>query len=249
VFTPTPGSTTNGVVSVASGKFTDVAGNLNTDGLDANNSVTLTVDTALPTVAITPDTASLKAGETATLTFTFSEDVGASFTADDISVSGGTLGALTQVDATHYTAVFTPTPGSTTNGVVSVASGKFTDVAGNANTDGADADNTATLTVDTARPSIVITADKANLQTGETSVLTFALSEAATDFTAADVTVTGGTLSNFSGSGTRYTATFTLRRSAARSAWPAASSPTQRATPTSTAWTPTTACRSPTTRP
>jgi hypothetical protein len=209
VFTPTPGSTTNGVVSVASGKFTDVAGNLNTDGLDANNSVTLTVDTALPTVAITPDTASLKAGETATLTFTFSEDVGASFTADDISVSGGTLGALTQVDATHYTAVFTPTPGSTTNGVVSVASGKFTDVAGNANTDGADVDNTATLTVDTARPSIVITADKANLQTGETSVLTFALSEAATDFTAADVTVTGGTLSNFSGSGTRYTATFT----------------------------------------
>jgi hypothetical protein len=145
------------VVSVASGTFTDVAANANADGLDANNSVTLTVDTALPTVAITPDTASIKAGETATLTFTFSEDVGVSFTAGDISVSGGTLGALTRVDATHYTAVFTPTPGSTANGVVSVASGKFSDVAGNANADGLDVDNSVTLTVDTALPTVAIT--------------------------------------------------------------------------------------------
>jgi hypothetical protein len=52
VFTPTPGSTANGVVSVASGTFTDVAGNANADGLDANNSVTLAVDTARPTATI-----------------------------------------------------------------------------------------------------------------------------------------------------------------------------------------------------
>ncbi len=196
-------------ITATTSSLGDSAYNGRTAVIDVTNLDSEGADSTPPTVAITRDTASLKAGETATLTFTFSEDVGSSFTAGDISVSGGTLGALTQVDATHYTAVFTPTPGSTTNGVVSVASGKFTDVAGNANTDGADVDNTATLTVDTARPSIVITADKANLQTGETSVLTFALSEAATDFTAADVTVTGGTLSNFSGSGTRYTATFT----------------------------------------
>ncbi|MFS2021851.1 Ig-like domain-containing protein, partial [Massilia sp. CT11-108] len=38
------------------------------------------LDTAAPTVTITSDAAALKAGETATVTFTFSEDPGASFT-------------------------------------------------------------------------------------------------------------------------------------------------------------------------
>lgn len=203
-FTPTSSveDTTN-LITLDNTGVTDAAGNAGT------GTTNYAIDTRPPTVAITPDVASLKAGETATLTFTFSEDVGTSFSADDISVSGGTLGALTRVSGTVYTAVFTPTPGSTADGVVSVASGTFTDAAGNANTDGEDANNAVTLAVDTARPSIVITADKANLKTGETSVLTFALSEAATDFTAADITVSGGTLSNFSGGGTRYTATFT----------------------------------------
>ena len=40
--------------------------------------------------------------------------------------------------------------------------------------------------------------------------MTFTLSEASTNFTASDITVIGGTLSNFIGSGTSYTATFTL---------------------------------------
>lgn len=155
-FTPTSSveDTTN-LITLDNTGVTDAAGNAGT------GTTNYAIDTRPPTVAITPDVASLKAGETATLTFTFSEDVGTSFSADDISVSGGTLGALTRVSGTVYTAVFTPTPGSTADGVVSVASG------------------------------------------------TFALSEAATDFTAADITVSGGTLSNFSGGGTRYTATFT----------------------------------------
>ena len=44
-FTPAAGSTSDGVVSVASSKFCDSAGNFNADGSDANNSVTLTIDT------------------------------------------------------------------------------------------------------------------------------------------------------------------------------------------------------------
>jgi len=38
------------VISVASSKFSDSSGNLNADGSDANNSVTLTVDTLRPTI-------------------------------------------------------------------------------------------------------------------------------------------------------------------------------------------------------
>lgn len=39
--------------------------------------------------------------------------------------------------------------------------------------------------------------------------LTFTLSEASTNFTAADISAQGGSISNFAGSGTAYTATFT----------------------------------------
>ncbi|WP_373994851.1 Ig-like domain-containing protein, partial [Massilia sp. Root133] len=56
------------------------------------------LDTAAPTVTITSDAAALKAGETATVTFTFNEDPGASFTWNgtqgDVIVSGGTLSAI-----------------------------------------------------------------------------------------------------------------------------------------------------------
>ena len=58
-------------------------------------------------------------------------------------------------------------------------------------------------------PSAAISSNSATLLSGATATITFTLTDAATDFTAADVTVTNGTLSNFSGSGTSYTATFT----------------------------------------
>jgi hypothetical protein len=63
---------------------------------------------------------------------------------------------------------------------------------------------------DTTAPTIAITTNDNALTVGETVTLTFTLSEAATNFAAADITVAGGTLSNFaSTSSTVYTATFT----------------------------------------
>ena len=64
----------------------------------------------------------------------------------------------------------------------------------------------------TCNPTITVTA--AEVSDGGTSYdstlsLTFTSSESTTDFAAGDVVVSGGTLSNFSGSGTTYTATFT----------------------------------------
>jgi len=58
-------------------------------------------------------------------------------------------------------------------------------------------------------PTIAIASNVSTLKAVETASLTFTLSEASTDFTAADVSATGGSLSNFTGSGTSYTATFT----------------------------------------
>ena len=56
---------------------------------------------------------------------------------------------------------------------------------------------------------MAVTSSLQTLKAGTTAVLTFRLSESSTTFTASDVAVTGGTLTNFAGSGTTYTATFT----------------------------------------
>ncbi len=209
-FTPTANSTTNGVVSVASGTFKDAAGNNNNDGSDANNTKTFTVDTVLPTIAITSSQSALKAGEAASLAFTLSETA-TDFISADVTATGGTLSNFAG-SGTSYTATFTPTANSTTNGVVSVASNKFTDAAGNANDDGSDANNTKTFTVDTALPTIALSADKTLLKVGATAAVTFTLSEVSSNFVTNDIVVTGGTLSSIVVSNSNnkvYNATFT----------------------------------------
>jgi VCBS repeat-containing protein len=135
-------------VTVASGKFSDPAGNFNVDGADPNNTVTLSVntiqgDTTPPTIAISSNKTTLTAAQNATLTFTISEPA-TDFVVGDISVSGGSLSAFNG-SGTSYTALFTPN--GTGNGVVSVSNGKFSDAAGNLNVDGADANNSVTITV------------------------------------------------------------------------------------------------------
>jgi len=204
-FTPTASSIVNGVVSVAITKFSDAATNTNTV---ASNTVTMMVDTVRPTIAISSSKTSLKSGETATLTFTLSEG-SSDFDETQLTVIGGSLTDFTAVSSTSYTATFTPNVSSTANAVVSVASSKFTDAAGNQNADGADANNTVTMTVDTVVPTIAISNNSSNLKAGETVTLTFTLSEAATDFVVGDLVVSGGTLSAFAGSGTSYAAIFT----------------------------------------
>lgn len=206
-FTPTANSITAGSVSVASGKFSDAAGNVNDDGSETNNTASLAIDTVAPSIAVTSDKSNLNANQTATITFTLS-DAATDFDASDVQVSGGTLSNFSG-SGTTYSATFTPAASSTTAGAVSVASGKFSNAAGNQNTDGSDTNNTLSLTVDTIAPTVAVTSDMGSLSKGQTARVTFTLSEPATDFAQADVAVSGGTLSNFSGSGTTYTATFT----------------------------------------
>ncbi len=105
-------------------------------------------DTTPPAVAITDDVPAATATGDVTFTFTFSENVGSSFTADDIVVGGGTKGAFTNVDATHATLVVSPPVNSTGNIDISVAIGTFSDLAGNLNSAAA----TAQQAFDTATP-------------------------------------------------------------------------------------------------
>jgi hypothetical protein len=96
-------------------------------------------ETVPPTLAITDSEAGATATGPVTFTFTFSEDVGTSFTAEDVLVTGGTAGTLTKVSATVYTMVVTPTSGVSGTLSVSVAAGKYADIALNQNTASASA--------------------------------------------------------------------------------------------------------------
>ena len=182
---------------MASGTFTDAAGNANADGADADNSVTIALDTALPTIAVTSSSASLSAGETAVITFTLSE-AATDFVEADVTVSGGTLSGFGGSGAV-YTATFTPAAGAT-QGVISVASGTFTDAAGNANADGAEADNTVTLTLDTVRPTVELISTAPPLSGTNPVSVTAIFSEAVQNFddVPGDVTVINGALSAIS---------------------------------------------------
>jgi hypothetical protein len=107
----------------------------------------------------------LKAGESATITFTLSE-ASPDFTKDDVSVLGGVLSdiILKFGETKVYTATFTPTANSATVGTISVASDKFSDAAGNTNVDGADVNNSVFLTIDTKAPNAVDLDPAADIQ-------------------------------------------------------------------------------------
>jgi large repetitive protein len=213
-FTPTSGYTGSGSILIPVNALIDSAGNKNS----ISASTLLTIDQVAPTISISADHGALKNGETTTVTFTVSE-AGTDFSLAAVTYSGGTFGALTAAgDGKTYTAVFTPTPGSSGNAVISVTNGTVHDSVGNANSDGADTNNTLTLPVDTTIPTITISSSTSSLKSGQTAIIEFNLDERSLNFSSGDVTVTGGNLSGFapdlaSGTATtgytRYTAIFT----------------------------------------
>ncbi len=201
-FTPTANTASaNASITVANASYTDAAGNTGSAG----TTPTIAIDTLAPTVTITSNVAAVKIGETATITFTFSEDPGASFVAGDITTTGGTLGAISGAGLTR-TATFTPTANTTANASITVGAASYTDAAGNTGSAG----TTPTLAIDTLAPTVTITSNVAAVKIGETATITFTFSEdPGASFSAGDIFTTGGTLGAISGAGLTRTATFT----------------------------------------
>ncbi|GAJ70375.1 fibronectin type III domain protein [Vibrio sp. JCM 18904] len=195
----------NGTLTVAASQ-SDAAGN--TSSID---STTITLDNVRPTVSLSSSDLDLISGETASITFTLSES-SSDFTESDVTVTGGSLSNFAG-SGDNYTATFTPDRDSTSTATINVAADFFTDAAGNSNT----AASQLSITVDSLVPSVTISSDKLALKADETATITFTLSEASSDFTEADITVSGGTLSGFAGSGSSYTATFTPTEESATS--------------------------------
>jgi subtilisin-like proprotein convertase family protein len=180
-------------------------GTWNSWSLDVYGTSGAPVDTIPPTVAIArAGSGTIGSGGSALVTFTLSEPA-TNFAVGDVAVTGGSLAGFTG-SGTSYTATFTPTAGFTGSAEIAVAAGAFTDAAGNPNLAG----GPLVIPVDTVGPTVTITrAGTGTLIGGAGDTLTFTLSVATTQFTAADITVAGGAILGFSGSGTVYTATFT----------------------------------------
>ena len=138
-----------GLLSLGAGaSYTDTAGNAG----GAGTTPAISIDTLAPTLAITSNKSALKAGEAATITFTFSEDPGSTFvwdgSAGDVVVTGGTLGAISGSGLSR-TATFTPTANLAAGSAsITVAGASYTDTAGNAGGAG----TTPAISIDTLAP-------------------------------------------------------------------------------------------------
>ena len=144
-------------------KVTDAAGNYTSKYITP-----FTVDTTAPTVAITGNVSSLKAGDTALITFTFSEDPDTSFITSDIVATGGSINNLQQTaNPLIWTADFTPKSNFEGPCSISIASNKFSDVAGNVNVDGADSNNYLQGTIDTKAATVSKVVLSGETPTGE----------------------------------------------------------------------------------
>ncbi|MGI9251619.1 MAG: Ig-like domain-containing protein [Pseudohongiellaceae bacterium] len=184
-----------------------------------NDVLTVTIDTTGPTIML--GGATTFAGLNATITLVTNEDpIG--LTESDVNVTGGTVvpGSFAGSGRDYTVDIRAASAGAAAT--VSVATGTFTDAAGNANTDAAGNANGTTsagIAPDTTGPTVAISTGESTLNSGDTATITFTISEATSNFAVGDITLapaTGaGTLSAFAGSGTRYTATFTAGATAA----------------------------------
>ena len=152
------GKLNSGVINVTA-VATDAAGNTSEQGRTA-----FLLDTVAPNLLISSDRSILKAGETATITFSFSE-LPDTFSLDMVQVSGGTLSNLNNVNTPTRTATFTPHANTNSgNASIRIAAGTYSDTAGNIGS----ASNTFIQRFDTKAPAIV----SASL-IGQTIVLNF----------------------------------------------------------------------------
>ncbi|WP_433784689.1 Ig-like domain-containing protein [Pseudomonas frederiksbergensis] len=206
-FTPSAGITdTTNLITLDNTGISDLAGNAGSGTTDSNN---YAIDSQRPTATIVLSDSTLKPGETALVTITFSEAV-TGFDNSDLSVASGTLSAVSSSDGgITWTATFTPTAGVTdASNLITLNNSSVSDVAGNT---GAGTTNSANYVVETQVPTATIVVADSALKAGETSLVTITFSEAVSGFTNADLTIANGTLSSVSSSdgGVTWTATFT----------------------------------------
>jgi hypothetical protein len=185
--TLTPGANVNdtsNLITLDNTGYTDLAGNAGSGSTDSNN---YGIDTQLPTATIVVTDTALKAGQTTTVTITFSEAV-TGLTTADFSVANGSLSGLSSSDGgITWTATLTPSANVTdTSNLITLDNTGYTDAAGNAGLGTTDSNNYG---IDSRAPAVTSVGVPANgtYLNGNTLDFTVNFDEAVT------VDTTGGT--------------------------------------------------------
>jgi hypothetical protein len=130
------GSASNVSVSIANGKFSDAAGNFNTDGADTDNTISFTYQDVAPPYLYFANSLNYKSvdvGNSITLDINLSES-STNFDLGDINVTGGQLSNFISLTPAYYRVTFTASDATVNLATLSVAEGAFSDAAGNLNT-------------------------------------------------------------------------------------------------------------------
>jgi uncharacterized repeat protein (TIGR02059 family) len=218
--TLTPSASTSDSSNVITLDYTGIADTAGNAGTGSTTSGNYAVDTVRPTLAsaITISDTALRIGDTATVTFTFTEAV-SGFTIADLSAPSASLSGLSSSDGgITWTATLTPSASTTdSSNVITLDYTGIADSAGNVGLSTATSGNYA---VDTERPTLVssITISDTALRIGDTATVTFTFTEAVTGFTLADLSVPSASLSSLSSSDGGITWTATLTPSASTTA-------------------------------
>jgi hypothetical protein len=189
--TPTGDGTVT--VDVAAGVAQDAAGNDNT----AATQFSIDYDGTAPSVTISSTETSPTNASPIPMEIDFSEDV-TGFVIGDIVVDGGTLSNFSGGGAS-YTADVTPSGDGTIT--VDVPADVAEDAAGNGNT----AATQFSIVSDRTEPTVTISSTETSPTNADPIPVDIDFSEDVTGFVIGDIVVSGGTLSNFSGSGANYT--------------------------------------------
>ncbi|MGY3260739.1 Ig-like domain-containing protein [Pseudomonas chlororaphis] len=206
-FTPNVNvSDATNLISLNNSGVSDAAGNAGSGSTDSNNFI---IDTGRPTATIVLADTALKAGETTTVTITFSEAI-SGFTNSDLTVANGSLGSLSSSDGgVTWTATFTPAINiSDSSNQITLNNAGVIDAVGNT---GSGTTDSANYVIDTVRPTATVVVANPMLAVGDTSLVTITFSKAVSGFDNSDLTVANGTLSALSSSdgGITWTATLT----------------------------------------
>ncbi len=185
---------------------TDLAGNA-LPATEPATDETYTVDNTAPAVNIQAPSATLTSNTAITYVVQYTNADSISLTADDIALTStgdaaaGTI-TVTGSGPMSRTVTLSDFSGDGTL-AIDIAAGTAEDEAGNASSAPS---TSAAFTVDTTKPSVSITAPTASPDPFD---ITVTFSESVSDFVVGDITIAGGSLSEFAGSGTTYTAKVT----------------------------------------